>query len=36
VEFSLKECAKEYPTIEKLGVCQDCEEAMEGEKDLGS
>ena len=30
-----RECAKEYPTIKTLGVCPDCEEAMEAEEDLG-
>ena len=28
-----RECAEEYPTIEKLGLCSDCEEVME-EEDL--
>lgn len=28
-----KEYAKEYPTVEKLGLCPDCEEAWEGEEE---
>lgn len=30
-----KECAKECLTMEKLGVCSDCGEIMEGEENLG-
>jgi len=28
-----KECAEKDPTMKRLGICPDCEKAMEGEED---